>query len=104
MLPNFLSQVGVLPCVSKQLGLSPEATVGLGLGMCITSPFPEVAAFKAFSPLPAPQEQQLCHDPFGRYAVRNFALTHFRKRRKDWDQVQEAETRRRELFAEILED
>ncbi|XP_006259794.1 nucleolar protein 9 isoform X2 [Alligator mississippiensis] len=52
----------------------------------------------------APQEQQLCHDPFGRYAVRNFALTHFRKRRKDWDQVQEAETRRRELFAEILED
>uniref|UniRef100_A0A8C0IMQ5 NOP9 nucleolar protein n=1 Tax=Chelonoidis abingdonii TaxID=106734 RepID=A0A8C0IMQ5_CHEAB len=50
------------------------------------------------------QEQQLRNDPFGHHVVRNFALTHFLKRRRDWDRHQEAETKRRELFAEILED
>ncbi|XP_066484733.1 nucleolar protein 9 [Tiliqua scincoides] len=49
-------------------------------------------------------EQQLRHDPFGHHLVRNFALTHFLKRRRDWDRHQEAEKKRRELFAEILED
>ncbi|XP_065270620.1 nucleolar protein 9 [Emys orbicularis] len=52
----------------------------------------------------AEQEQQLRNDPFGHHLVRNFALTHFLNRRRDWDRHQEAETKRRELFAEILED
>ncbi|XP_015275516.1 PREDICTED: nucleolar protein 9, partial [Gekko japonicus] len=49
-------------------------------------------------------EQKLRNDPFGHHLVRNFALTHFLKRRRDWDRLQEAEKKRRELFAEILED
>ncbi|KAG6921352.1 NOP9 nucleolar protein [Chelydra serpentina] len=52
----------------------------------------------------AEQEQQLRDDPFGHHLVRNFALTHFLTRRRDWDRHQEAEIKRRELFAEILED
>lgn len=52
----------------------------------------------------AEQEPTLRNDPFGHHLVRNFALTHFLKRRRDWDRHQEAETKRRELFAEILED
>ncbi|KAJ6653094.1 hypothetical protein lerEdw1_010180 [Lerista edwardsae] len=52
----------------------------------------------------AEHEQQLRHDPFGHHLVRNFALTHFLKRRRDWERHQEAEKKRRELFAEILED
>ncbi|XP_038225647.1 nucleolar protein 9 isoform X1 [Dermochelys coriacea] len=52
----------------------------------------------------AEQEQHLRNDAFGHHLVRNFALTHFLKRRRDWDRHQEAETKRRELFAEILED
>ncbi|XP_007444396.1 nucleolar protein 9, partial [Python bivittatus] len=52
----------------------------------------------------ADHEPQLRHDPFGHHLVRNFALTHFLKRRRDWDSHQEAEKKRRELFAEILED
>ncbi|XP_061444969.1 nucleolar protein 9 isoform X2 [Rhineura floridana] len=50
------------------------------------------------------QEPQLRHDPFGHHLVRNFALTHFLKRRRDWERHQEAEKKRRELFSEILED
>ncbi|XP_062993391.1 LOW QUALITY PROTEIN: nucleolar protein 9 [Elgaria multicarinata webbii] len=52
----------------------------------------------------AEHEAQLRHDPFGHHLVRNFALTHFLKRRRDWDRHQEAQKKRRELFAEILED
>ncbi|KAL8177162.1 UNVERIFIED_CONTAM: hypothetical protein K2H54_042722 [Gekko kuhli] len=52
----------------------------------------------------AEHEQKLRNDPFGHHLVRNFALTHFLKRRRDWDRLQEAEKKRRELFAEILED
>ncbi|KAJ7313168.1 hypothetical protein JRQ81_004442 [Phrynocephalus forsythii] len=52
----------------------------------------------------AEQEPQLQHDPFGHHVARNFALTHFLKRRRDWDHHQEAEKKRRDLFAEILED
>ncbi|EMP30571.1 Pumilio domain-containing protein C14orf21 [Chelonia mydas] len=52
----------------------------------------------------AEQEKQLRNDPFGHHLVRNFALTHFLNRRRDWDRHQEAETKRKELFAEILED
>ncbi|XP_060112304.1 nucleolar protein 9-like [Heteronotia binoei] len=52
----------------------------------------------------AEQEQKLRNDPFGHHLVRNFALTHFLKRRQDWDRLQEAEKKRRELFADILED
>uniref|UniRef100_A0A8C5RPZ1 NOP9 nucleolar protein n=1 Tax=Laticauda laticaudata TaxID=8630 RepID=A0A8C5RPZ1_LATLA len=52
----------------------------------------------------AEHEPQLRHDPFGHHLVRNFALTHFLKRRRDWDSHQQAEKKRRALFAEILED
>ncbi|XP_042328037.1 nucleolar protein 9 [Sceloporus undulatus] len=51
----------------------------------------------------AEHEPQLRHDPFGHHVARNFALTHFLKRRQDWDRHQEAEKKRRELFAEILD-
>ncbi|KAM3823878.1 nucleolar protein 9 isoform 2-T3 [Vipera latastei] len=52
----------------------------------------------------AEHEARLRHDPFGHHLVRNFALTHFLKRRHDWDSLQQAEKKRRRLFAEILED
>ncbi|XP_058039274.1 nucleolar protein 9 [Ahaetulla prasina] len=52
----------------------------------------------------AAHEPQLRYDPFGHHLVRNFALTHFLKRRRDWDSHQQAEKKRRDLFAEILED
>ncbi|XP_054848623.1 nucleolar protein 9 isoform X2 [Eublepharis macularius] len=52
----------------------------------------------------AEHEQKLRNDTFGHHLVRNFALTHFLKRRQDWDRLQEAEKKRRDLFAEILED
>ncbi|XP_048374172.1 nucleolar protein 9 [Sphaerodactylus townsendi] len=52
----------------------------------------------------AEHEQKLRNDPFGHHLVRNFALTHFLKRRRDWDRLQEAGKKRRELFADILED
>ncbi|XP_070584169.1 nucleolar protein 9 isoform X2 [Erythrolamprus reginae] len=52
----------------------------------------------------AEHEPQLRHNPFGHHLVRNFALTHFLKRRRDWDNHQQAEKKRRNLFAEILED
>uniref|UniRef100_A0A8D2LK43 NOP9 nucleolar protein n=1 Tax=Varanus komodoensis TaxID=61221 RepID=A0A8D2LK43_VARKO len=51
----------------------------------------------------AAQEPRLRHDPFGHHLVRNFALTHFLSRRRDWDRHQEAEKKRRELFAELLD-
>nr|XP_020666133.1 nucleolar protein 9 [Pogona vitticeps] len=51
----------------------------------------------------AEQEPQLRHDPFGHHVARNFALMHFLKRRRDWEQHQEAEKKRKDLFAEILE-
>ncbi|XP_072833205.2 nucleolar protein 9 [Pogona vitticeps] len=51
----------------------------------------------------AEQEPQLRHDPFGHHVARNFALTHFLKRRRDWEHHQEAEKKRKDLFAEILE-
>ncbi|XP_039193762.1 nucleolar protein 9 [Crotalus tigris] len=51
----------------------------------------------------AEHEARLRHDPFGHHLVRNFALTHFLKRRRDWDDHQQAEKKRRQLFAEILE-
>ncbi|XP_029436674.1 nucleolar protein 9 isoform X2 [Rhinatrema bivittatum] len=52
----------------------------------------------------AQQEQELQRDPFGHHIVRNFALTHFLKRRRDWEEHQAAEDKRRRMFAEILED
>ncbi|KAH0626151.1 hypothetical protein JD844_000944 [Phrynosoma platyrhinos] len=52
----------------------------------------------------AEHEPQLRHDPFGHHVARNFALTHFLKRRRDWDRHQETEKKRRELFAGILDD
>ncbi|XP_033025358.1 nucleolar protein 9 isoform X3 [Lacerta agilis] len=52
----------------------------------------------------AEQEPRLRHDPFGHHLVRNFALTHFLKRRQDWERHHKAKKKRRELFSEILED
>lgn len=48
--------------------------------------------------------QHLQGDPIGHHIVRNFALTHFVKRRKDWEEHQQAENKRRKMFADILED
>ncbi|KAM8920911.1 nucleolar protein 9 [Pelodytes ibericus] len=47
---------------------------------------------------------ELQNDPVGHHIARNFALTHFIKRRKDWEEHQEAENKRRKMFADILED
>ncbi|XP_078525236.1 nucleolar protein 9 isoform X1 [Lissotriton helveticus] len=52
----------------------------------------------------AAKERELLRDPFGYHIVRNFALTHFLKRRRDWDEHQVAENKRRKMFADILED
>ncbi|XP_072283574.1 nucleolar protein 9 isoform X2 [Pyxicephalus adspersus] len=48
--------------------------------------------------------RELQNDPIGHHIVRNFALTHFTKRRKDWEAHQQSENKRRKMFAEILED
>ncbi|XP_041427837.1 uncharacterized protein LOC379727 isoform X1 [Xenopus laevis] len=47
---------------------------------------------------------QLQNDPIGHHIARNFALTHFVKRRKDWEEHQLGENKRRKMFSEILED
>ncbi|XP_063295755.1 nucleolar protein 9 [Pelobates fuscus] len=47
---------------------------------------------------------ELQNDAIGHHIARNFALTHFVKRRKDWEEHQQAEKKRRKMFAEILED
>ncbi|KAM4690068.1 nucleolar protein 9 [Rhinophrynus dorsalis] len=47
---------------------------------------------------------QLQNDPIGHHIARNFALTHFLKRRKDWEEHQLGENKRRKMFAELLED
>ncbi|XP_053330614.1 nucleolar protein 9 [Spea bombifrons] len=47
---------------------------------------------------------ELQKDPVGHHIARNFALTHFVKRRKDWEEHQEAENKRRKMFADILDD
>lgn len=48
--------------------------------------------------------RELQNDPVGHHIARNFALAHFVKRRKDWEGHQQAENKRRKMFAEILED
>ncbi|XP_075047934.1 nucleolar protein 9 isoform X2 [Mixophyes fleayi] len=48
--------------------------------------------------------RELQNDPIGHHIARNFALAHFVKRRKDWEEHQQAENKRRKMFAEILED
>ncbi|XP_053560980.1 nucleolar protein 9 [Bombina bombina] len=48
--------------------------------------------------------RELQSDSVGHHIVRNFALTHFVKRRRDWEEHQQAENKRRKMFAEILED
>ncbi|XP_044128677.1 nucleolar protein 9 [Bufo gargarizans] len=48
--------------------------------------------------------RELQNDPIGHHIVRNFALTHFVKRRKDWQEHQQAENKKRKMFADILED
>uniref|UniRef100_A0A6I8SA60 Uncharacterized protein n=1 Tax=Xenopus tropicalis TaxID=8364 RepID=A0A6I8SA60_XENTR len=47
---------------------------------------------------------QLQNDPVGHHIARNFALTHFVKRRKYWEERQLGENKRRKMFSEILED
>ncbi|XP_056402016.1 nucleolar protein 9 [Hyla sarda] len=48
--------------------------------------------------------RELQNDPIGHHIARNFALTHFANRRKDWEEHQQAENKRRKMFADILED
>ncbi|XP_014661955.1 PREDICTED: nucleolar protein 9-like isoform X4 [Priapulus caudatus] len=45
---------------------------------------------------------QLSSDRFGRYAVRNCALQHFKQRRKDWDEVQTRTSKKRKMFNDII--
>ncbi|XP_078064534.1 nucleolar protein 9-like [Mustelus asterias] len=52
----------------------------------------------------ASREKELWSDPFGHHIARNLALTHFLKRRREWDEHQAAESKRRKMFAELLED
>uniref|UniRef100_A0A6I8ST44 PUM-HD domain-containing protein n=1 Tax=Xenopus tropicalis TaxID=8364 RepID=A0A6I8ST44_XENTR len=47
---------------------------------------------------------QLQNDPVGHHIARNFALTHFVKWRKYWEEHQLGENKRRKMFSEILED
>ncbi|XP_066465128.1 nucleolar protein 9 isoform X1 [Eleutherodactylus coqui] len=47
--------------------------------------------------------QELQNNPIGHHIARNFALSHFVKRRKDWEEHQQAENKRRKMFADILE-
>ncbi|KAM4662515.1 nucleolar protein 9 isoform 1-T2 [Discoglossus pictus] len=48
--------------------------------------------------------RELQNDAVGHHIARNFALHHFVKRRRDWEEHQQAENKRRKMFAEILED
>ncbi|XP_075700852.1 nucleolar protein 9 [Rhinoderma darwinii] len=48
--------------------------------------------------------RELQNDPIGHHIARNFALSHFVNRRKDWEEHQQAENKRRKMFADILED
>ncbi|XP_069805373.1 nucleolar protein 9 isoform X2 [Dendropsophus ebraccatus] len=48
--------------------------------------------------------RELQSDPIGHHIARNFALTHFVNRRKDWEEHQQGENKRRKMFADILED
>uniref|UniRef100_UPI00398F14A6 nucleolar protein 9-like n=1 Tax=Pristiophorus japonicus TaxID=55135 RepID=UPI00398F14A6 len=52
----------------------------------------------------AARERELRSDPIGHHIARNFALAHFVKRRRDWDEHQAAESKRRKVFAELLAD
>ncbi|GCB82223.1 hypothetical protein scyTo_0023207, partial [Scyliorhinus torazame] len=52
----------------------------------------------------ASRESELWGDPIGHHIARNLALTHFVKRRREWDEHQAAESKRRKMFAELLED
>ncbi|XP_067881777.1 nucleolar protein 9-like isoform X2 [Heterodontus francisci] len=52
----------------------------------------------------AGRERELQSDPIGCWIARNFALAHFQKRRRLWDEYQVAESKRRKMFAELLED
>ncbi|KAG8540776.1 hypothetical protein GDO81_018583 [Engystomops pustulosus] len=46
--------------------------------------------------------RELQNHPIGHHIARNFALTHFVQRRKDWEEHQQAENKRRKMFADIL--
>ncbi|KAM4014420.1 nucleolar protein 9 isoform 1-T2 [Anomaloglossus baeobatrachus] len=48
--------------------------------------------------------RELQNDPIGHHIARNFALNHFVKRRKVWEEHQQVEKKRRKMFADILED
>ncbi|XP_043914285.1 nucleolar protein 9 [Protopterus annectens] len=50
------------------------------------------------------KEEELRRDTFGHHIVRNFALAHFQKRRRDWDEHQAADSKLKKMFLDILED
>ncbi|XP_043220589.1 nucleolar protein 9-like [Amphibalanus amphitrite] len=50
----------------------------------------------------APHQEQLRQDFFGRFAVRNFALPLFSKKRADWTAYVKREANKRKMFADLL--
>jgi hypothetical protein len=48
-------------------------------------------------------ETQLRSGQFSRHVWAKFALTHFVKRRAQWQEVQTGESKKRKLFSDILE-
>ncbi|XP_028649543.2 nucleolar protein 9 [Erpetoichthys calabaricus] len=51
----------------------------------------------------APHEARLRSDIFGHHIARNFALFHFLKRKKEWEDIQTAQLKKRRMFNDILE-
>ncbi|XP_058872973.1 nucleolar protein 9 [Acipenser ruthenus] len=51
----------------------------------------------------ASRESELRADQFGHHAVRNFALSHFLKRRREWEELQTAQSKKRKMFDDILD-
>ncbi|XP_039603654.1 nucleolar protein 9 isoform X2 [Polypterus senegalus] len=51
----------------------------------------------------APHEARLRSDIFGHHIARNFALFHFLKRKKEWENIQTAQVKKRRMFNDILE-
>ncbi|XP_045193252.2 nucleolar protein 9-like [Mercenaria mercenaria] len=49
------------------------------------------------------QEDRIRSDRIGFHIHRNFALFHFKKRRKDWVSIQQNDQRRRKMFQDVLD-
>lgn len=49
-------------------------------------------------------ESALKSDQFGRYVHRNLALHNFKKRKEEWKQLQNVNTKKRKMFDDIIGD